>query len=541
MAQGIDGNWYGYFADKTDVATVDLIADNIDFGTAQDIARGLSGATSSVLTTYDTTTYTLITKATATLGGSGVVDNPPTLSNYNSTGGDTVGTCDQCGQIGITKTHWPFIQTFDFTQGDFDIKLEQAGADEVVTLDHNNDDLDDYSSLTLDRNSATQDAQVMLFIVDQQLNIDPTDEEVVIFKVPHDGSATGAGVSFTNGTINASLTNGVAAPAAAEMVLAGSGFGFGDNGKLLINNNTAGATVNVLEKDATIDDTVTNVEAGFMYLVFYEDADNTGTFSNVDDADDANLEVKSLAKRGTTATFDYNDSAQSFTVANDFGTIDMDESSVGDEWNSGENLVVTLIDQDLNKNTLNDEDMTIKTHNSTVPAMIIGSPITLSNESVIGEFNDMSNMTVSAFNKIGTISEANSITGKNGGSISVTFNGTTIDDYRTASLAADFVFVNYNVTQVVNTVTGVALAFHDGSALVAAESTTDTAGLLQLTNTIATAGTAAEEAKVLVLNFTGATDGMDAAIGETLFVDIFTFGDKTGYDRQNNAIYRLLL
>jgi hypothetical protein len=363
----------------------------------------------------------------------------------------------------------------------------------------------------------------------------------VIFKVPHDGSATGAGVSFTNGTINASLTNGVAAPAAAEMVLAGSGFGFGDNGKLLINNNTAGATVNVLEKDATIDDTVTNVEAGFMYLVFYEDADNTGTFSNVDDADDANLEVKSLAKRGTTATFDYNDSAQSFTVANDFGTIDMDESSVGDEWNSGENLVVTLIDQDLNKNTLNDEDMTIKTHNSTVPAMIIGSPITLSNESVIGEFNDMSNMTVSAFNKIGTISEANSITGKNGGSISVTFNGTTIDDYRTASLAADFVFVNYNVTQVVNTVTGVALAFHDGSALVAAESTTDTAGLLQLTNTIATAGTAAEEAKVLVLNFTGATDGMDAAIGETLFVDIFTFGDKTGYDRQNNAIYRLLL
>ena len=29
--------------------------------------------------------------------------------------------------------------------------------------------------------------------------------------------------------------------------------------------------------------------------------------------------------------------------------------------------------------------------------------------------------------------------------------------------------------------------------------------------------------------------------GETLFVDIFTFGDKTGYDRQNNAIYRLLL
>ena len=35
--------------------------------------------------------------------------------------------------------------------------------------------------------------------------------------------------------------------------------------------------------------------------------------------------------------------------------------------------------------------------------------------------------------------------------------------------------------------------------------------------------------------------GLHAAAGETLYVDIFTFGDKSGYDSQNNAIYRLLL
>ena len=101
--------------------------------------------------------------------------------------------CIQC--------QWPVLQAFDFTQGDFDVKLEQAGTDEVVTLDHNNDDLDDYSSLTLDRNSATQGAEVMLFIVDQQLNIDPTDEDIVVFKVPHNGSSTDAAVAWTNGTI----------------------------------------------------------------------------------------------------------------------------------------------------------------------------------------------------------------------------------------------------------------------------------------------------------------------------------------------------
>jgi hypothetical protein len=44
-------------------------------------------------------------------------------------------------------------------------------------------------------------------------------------------------------------------------------------------------------------------------------------------------------------------------VANDFGVIDMDAASVGDEWNSGEELTVTVIDQDLNKNTLSNEDL----------------------------------------------------------------------------------------------------------------------------------------------------------------------------------------
>ena len=54
--------------------------------------------------------------------------------------------------------------------------------------------------------------------------------------------------------------------------------------------------------------------------------------------------------RGTTATLDYNDSAVSFVIAHDFGTIDNGRrSSVGDEWNSGEALTVTLIDQDLNQ------------------------------------------------------------------------------------------------------------------------------------------------------------------------------------------------
>jgi len=72
----------------------------------------------------------------------GVINNPPALSNWNGTWNSSPlvvtsysadGTSTH-GQIGLNTSDWPFIQTFDFTQGDFDIILEQPGADEVVQL-----------------------------------------------------------------------------------------------------------------------------------------------------------------------------------------------------------------------------------------------------------------------------------------------------------------------------------------------------------------------------------------------------------------------
>jgi hypothetical protein len=218
LAQALDGNWYGYFADKTDVALVAAVTtDALEWGTAADISYGGTSGTTTVIRTYDTTTYHNGTLATSNFAG--VIDNPPQLSNWNSTDGQS---CSACGQIGIASFQWPVLQTFDFTQGTFDVILEQAGTNEVVILDHNNADLDDYSSLTLDRNEATQGAEVMLFIVDQQLNLDPTDEDKVVFKVPHNGSATNAGVSWTNGTLDASwLVTGT-----NDYTAAGIGHGF---------------------------------------------------------------------------------------------------------------------------------------------------------------------------------------------------------------------------------------------------------------------------------------------------------------------------
>jgi len=251
MAQALDGNWYGYFAHDTDVATLEIVTgDQLGWGTNDEPNITTSPATDLVVFGADTYRAIPSQSDAGTVGGTagaGVIDNPPVLSNWNAT---SAASCSACGQIGILSTDWPFLQTFDLSQGDFDIVLEQAGTNEIVTLDHNNDDLDDYSGLTLDRSSATQGAEVYMFIVDQQLNIDPTDEDVVIFKVPTNGTSTSAAVSWTNGTLNESLTDVLVANEASRNVVnstgftaAGTGHGFGDNGKLLINYNALGASV----------------------------------------------------------------------------------------------------------------------------------------------------------------------------------------------------------------------------------------------------------------------------------------------------------
>ena len=202
--------------------------------------------------------------------------------------------------------------------------------------------------LTLDRTSASQGSDLHLTITDNQLNIDPTAEDVVTFLV----TAGSEGVSFSNGT-----GYGTTGYTAYDNY-------FDDNGKLIINYNANGAANAVLVNDATLDDTTAD-----NYLVFWETAENSGVFVNTDDDDDSNLDVNGSGDRGTTALIDYNDSAQSFVIANDFGVIDMEEASVGDTWNSGEALTVTLIDQDLNKNTASDEDLLCKhiNHSITCP------------------------------------------------------------------------------------------------------------------------------------------------------------------------------
>ena len=222
-------------------------------------------------------------------------------------------------------------------------------------MTHDNDDIDDYASIALDRNAATNGAHVHATITDQALNIDPTSEDVVLFNVTpgSEGVSFKATSAYTGGAYKAFDNS------------------FDDNGKLIIDYDANSAGTNVLEDVTSLDDPTAD-----KYLIFWETAENSGVFVNTDDDDASNLKVLGTAIRGTTATFDYNDSAQSFVVAHDFATIDMDVSSVGDEWNSGEEMTVRLIDQDLNLNTGSDEDLTVS-GGTLVPSLQIGSPLSV--------------------------------------------------------------------------------------------------------------------------------------------------------------------
>ena len=119
----------------------------------------------------------------------------------------------------------------------------------------------------------------------------------------------------------------------------------------------------------------------------FEGGENSGIFYNTDDDDDANLDVSDNAKRGYTAVFDYNDVSTILSLCKMISVQLIWKRPQLDAWNSGEALTVTLIDQDLNKNTGSDEDIVIKNTTNThlVPSLQIGSPLMLTANSTANQ------------------------------------------------------------------------------------------------------------------------------------------------------------
>ena len=165
MAQANDGYWYAYIVDTAGASTADSNA-NIDFGTA--LSKGT-----------DLTNVAIHADATVYKGGN-ILKGEPELSDYYA------GTANKTapGQINITAAEWPFIQGYDFTIGDVEIVLEKPGSDESVLLDYS--DLDDVASFSVDRQVGPPSGEVHIEIRDNQLNIDPTEQDTVMLRTASD-------------------------------------------------------------------------------------------------------------------------------------------------------------------------------------------------------------------------------------------------------------------------------------------------------------------------------------------------------------------
>ena len=326
MAQGDDGSWYAYVAELTMAQATESIG-SIDFGTVCD---------PDGVTLTDAEIYC----------GASVIKKEQDL-NSNPLGNGNVD--DALGQIGlINSDEWPFIQTFVFSDdSDIDV-IYGAVNDQVVQLTYTTE-MDKLASYSLDRTTYPHNADIHVLISDMQLNIDPTDEDIWIFDVETDSSYYGDTAVELTSAIQDTLS-------------------YGTNGFIVIDSNDI-----VLVADGTTT------------ITFEETLPNSGIFENTNSADISDLITTDDASiRGSSGVIDYNDNSQSILVDYFNGLVTMDVTSIDDEWSSGEPMVVLIVDEDVNTNTKIDNDFAVNDATYlTIPAITIGSPITLTDDTEI--------------------------------------------------------------------------------------------------------------------------------------------------------------
>ena len=112
-----------------------------------------------------------------------------------------------------------------------------------------------------------------------------------------------------------------------------------------------------------------------------EAGSNTGVFINWDEALVTNMIIDADAPRGTQAIFSYDD--VNYGVMNNptFGTISYGTDEIGAEWNSGEVVMVTVFDPDMNLDNRSEDEMKTYSISTLIPAIKICSPITLASAS----------------------------------------------------------------------------------------------------------------------------------------------------------------
>ena len=212
---------------------------------------------------------------------------------------------------------------------DNDSDIDIALGDEVITL-HYEQDLDDLATVSVDRAGAPEGGQVHVTVSDFRLNLDPTEEDVWVMNTTGSVASYGAVIPTTNNWV-------------------------GEFGGL-------GGKFTVTEDDEIV--TVTGL------VTLTETGSNTGVFESQNDDDSSNIEV--VGDENDDFTIAYADGDVQVFIESFDSTL---EAIADGTWNSGDTITVRLTDQNLNTNTLTEQDMGIGDDN--LPILMFGDPITL--------------------------------------------------------------------------------------------------------------------------------------------------------------------
>ncbi|MBI5859621.1 MAG: hypothetical protein HZB73_02690 [Nitrosarchaeum sp.] len=129
--------------------------------------------------------------------------------------------------------------------------------------------------------------------------------------------------------------------------------------------------------------------AGAAPVTVTETGPNNGIFGTYDELDSSALKITDNAKRGTSATIAYvQTKPATILVGFDFATINIAPTDA--EWNSGEEIPITLVDGDANKNSRSDEDLDLNNKNvDLIPSLITGDPFTLGEKAFDTQINSI--------------------------------------------------------------------------------------------------------------------------------------------------------
>ena len=409
MVQGVDGNWYGYFADRTMAVRAD--ATTSEPGIGLDFGRFCPSNTDYVVpgqSFSDTVGIAIPHFGINTTGGpvgmNGIDLLPTTIiSNEISCQGfagygnktaqnvvreskDISAGAGMIGQIGLdNKKDFPFIQLYELNPtGNVIIKYNKGGGAQTTTLTF--DTVEHYASLALDRTVFPRGSQVHVTITDLWLNIDPTDEDSWTFGTKAGSLSTNYQVFDENGGNQGDTsqnTNMVLADVLRTLMCE-------DNCVLAFNpdvqNKGTVATLQDNGDSAIIPATGSNEPSDFSTenmnldgdypITITEHGPKAGVFGTFDESDKSNIVITDDVRRGISASFTYN--ADSITVLSGHYSGKVDIQPSDDEWNSGEEIPFMLTDGDINKNSRVDEDFDLNDPTvDLIPSLSTGDPFTL--------------------------------------------------------------------------------------------------------------------------------------------------------------------